>query len=460
MITVPDKFSFASIRPEQTLDLLTQREMASLALADQATHRLFRQCALAVLNTGSDIDDPAKLYADYRDFEVEVIPQPRGLKLELRNAPASAFVDGKMIEGIRRHLFSALRDVVFTQHKLAQQQRFDLESGEGITDAVFRILRNADVVRANVEPRMVVCWGGHAISRVEYEFTKEVGYQLGLRGLDIATGCGPGAMKGPMKGAAIGHAKQFNTECRYLGITEPGIIAAESPNPIVTELVILPDIEKRLEAFLRLAHGILVFPGGVGTAEEIMYLLGVKMHPDNADVQLPVIFTAPEGSADYFQQIDHFLRNTLGEEVTQHYDIICGDPAAVARRMKKRLKKVRRQRVDAQESFSFNWGLTIPADMQWPFEPNHDNMAALALHREQPVHQLISELRKAFSGLVAGNVKEEGVRAVAEHGPFQLSGEPELVASLAELLESFVQQRRMKIEPDSYRPCFELGDST
>ena len=29
---------------------------------------------------------------------------------------------------------------------------------------------------------------------------------------------------------------------------EPGIIAAESPNPIVNELAILPDIEKRLDA--------------------------------------------------------------------------------------------------------------------------------------------------------------------------------------------------------------------
>ena len=125
--------------------------------------------------------------------------------------------------------------------------------------------------------------------------------------------------------------------------------------------------------------------------------------------------------------------------------------------MKKCLKKMRRQRVQAQESFSFNWGLTIPQDMQWPFEPSHDNMSALALHREQPVHQLVSELRKAFSGLVAGNVKEAGVRAVAEHGPYQLRGDPELVASLGTLLENFAAQGRMKIEPDSYRPCFELG---
>ena len=35
---------------------------------------------------------------------------------------------------------------------------------------------------------------------------------------------------------------------------------------IVNELVIMPDIEKRLEAFVRLAHAVIVFPGGAGTA--------------------------------------------------------------------------------------------------------------------------------------------------------------------------------------------------
>src|SRR3546814_2522968 len=87
-----------------------------------------------------------------------------------------------------------------------------------------------------------------------------VGYELGLRGLAICTGCGPGAMKGPMKGATIAHAKQRHRRPRYIGITEPGIIAAESPNPIVNHLVLLPDIEKRLESFVRLGHGLIVFP--------------------------------------------------------------------------------------------------------------------------------------------------------------------------------------------------------
>src|SRR5690606_207494 len=114
-----------------------------------------------------------------------------------------------------------------------------------------------------------------------YMYTKEVGYQLGLRGLDICTGCGPGAMKGPMKGATIAHAKQRLRNSRYIGITEPGIIAAESPNPIVNHLVIMPDIEKRLESFVRLGHGIIVFPGGVGTAEESRYLPRLLLREEN-----------------------------------------------------------------------------------------------------------------------------------------------------------------------------------
>ncbi|MFK7828514.1 MAG: nucleotide 5'-monophosphate nucleosidase PpnN [Congregibacter sp.] len=446
-----------SVRPVQTLDLLTQREMASLATTDAAVHELFKRCALAILNTDGFSDDAREVYEAYADFDLQVIPEARGLKLELMNAPAEAFVDGQMIQGIRHHLFSALRDIVFTEHKLADQQNFDMGSSDGITDAVFRILRNADVVRSHQEPRLVVCWGGHSISREEYDYCKTVGYSLGLRGFDICTGCGAGAMKGPMKGAAIAHAKQLNKDSRFVGVSEPGIIAAESPNAIVNELVILPDIEKRLEAFVRVAHGIIVFPGGVGTAEEILFLLGIKLHPDNADVELPLIFTGPSTSSGYFEQIDRFLRSCLGDDVSEHYQIINGDAPTVARAMKKGVKGVRRERIEHSESFSYSWNLHISKELQQPFIPTHENMAGLALHRQQPRHQLIAELRRAFSGIVAGNVKDFGVRAVEEKGPYQLSGEGDVVDGLADLLDGFVRDGRMKIDANSYTPCFELA---
>lgn len=448
----------ASVRPQQTLDLLSQREMASLASADASLHELFRRCALAILNTDGFTDDAREIYDAHADFDLRVVPESRGLKLELINAPAEAFVDGKMIEGIRRHLFSALRDIVFTEHKLADQQNFDLQTSEGITDAVFRILRNAAVVRSHQQPRLVVCWGGHSIPRHEYDYSKDVGYSLGLRGFDICTGCGAGAMKGPMKGAAIAHAKQMNRDSRFVGVSEPGIIAAESPNAIVNELVILPDIEKRLEAFVRIAHGIIVFPGGVGTAEEILFLLGIKLHPDNQQVDLPLIFTGPSESAAYFEQIDRFLRDCLGDEVAAHYQIITGDAPAVARAMKKGIKALRRERIEHSESFSYAWNLRIPPELQQPFEPTHENMAALRLHRDQPRHALIADLRRAFSGIVAGNVKDFGVRAVEENGPYLLQGEPSLIAGLGQLLEAFVRDGRMKIDPSTYKPCFQLAE--
>ncbi len=55
----PDTIAHASVRPLQSLDLLSQREMASLASANRELHELFRRCALAVLNTGGHTDDAA-----------------------------------------------------------------------------------------------------------------------------------------------------------------------------------------------------------------------------------------------------------------------------------------------------------------------------------------------------------------------------------------------------------------
>jgi hypothetical protein len=65
-------------------------------------------------------------------------------------------------------------------------------------------------------------------------------------------------------------------------------------------------------------------------------------------------------------------------------------------------------------------------------------------------------LRRALSGIVAGNVKEPGVRAIEEFGPFELCGEPELMDPLDQLLDSFVQQRRMKLDYQEYTPCYRL----
>ncbi|MDQ2987482.1 MAG: nucleotide 5'-monophosphate nucleosidase PpnN, partial [Pseudomonadota bacterium] len=413
-------------------------------------------CALAVLNCGSSIDDGKELLERYKSFEINIVQRERGIKLEIKGAPAIAFVDGKMIKGIHEHLFAVLRDIVFVSNEVTDNPKFDMSRSDDITDSVFHILRNANVLRPQRNPNLVVCWGGHSINRVEYNYSKEVGYQMGLRDLDICTGCGPGAMKGPMKGATIGHAKQRLTGGRYLGISEPGIIAAESPNPIVNDLVIMPDIEKRLEAFVRTGHGIIVFPGGAGTAEEILYILGILLHPDNAEIPYPLIFTGPESSRDYFKQINEFIGLTLGEEAQKRYKIIVDDPEMVAREMQTAIKEVREFRKSRSDAYYFNWLLKIDEEFQRPFKPTHENMRGLSLHKNQATHILAANLRRAFSGVVAGNVKDEGIRAIEKFGHFEIHGDANIMGPMDLLLASFVAQSRMKLPGKTYVPCYRV----
>lgn len=447
----------ARISPVGGLDILTRNEVAKLrGASDSGLHALLRRCALAVLTTGNVGDDPRAILEQYPDFDIQVLQQDRGIKIELTNAPAQAFVDGQIIRGINELLVAVVRDIVYVSTQL-EQGGSGLDGSAALTESVFEILRNARILKPNIDPSLVVCWGGHSISREEYDYTKAVGYQLGLRGMDVCTGCGPGAMKGPMKGATIGHSKQRRRHNRYIGITEPGIIAAESPNPIVNHLVIMPDIEKRLEAFVRMGHGIIVFPGGVGTAEEILYLLGILLHPDNAAIPFPLVFTGPRDSADYFEQIDRFLRLSLGDAVAKHYQIIVDDPARVAKSLVKGLDKVRQNRLDSKDAFFFNWALQVPLEFQLPFRPTHEAMRALQIRHGRPLHELAADLRRAFSGIVAGNVKEEGVQAIERDGPFAIDGDADIMHALDKLLQAFVEQHRMKLPGGTpYVPCYRV----
>jgi predicted Rossmann-fold nucleotide-binding protein len=446
------------IAPEGSLEILSRVETGQLRDAGEGgLYELWRQCSLAVLNSGASDDDVRKILSRHENFRIAVVQYEGGIALELENAPDIAFVGTEMIRGIREHLFSVLRDLLYAHDDVLNNPRFDLGSSEGITDAVFHILRNARVLRAHEEPRLVVCWGGHAIEREEYDYTKVVGYALGLQGLDICTGCGAGAMKGPMKGATVGHAKQRIRHGRYLGLTEPTIIAAESPNPIVNELVILPDMEKRLEAFVRMAHAIVVFPGGVGTAEEILYLLGILLSPANAEQTLPVVFTGPAASKHYFERLHAFIGATLGPVAQRRYKVILGDPGAVAAEVTGGLTRVRDQRAAADNAYFFNWALDIGVEFQKPFEATHESMRALELHREQPAHSLAFNLRRAFSGVVAGNVREAGIARVEQHGPFEMRGDPKIIGALGKLLQDFVTERRMRLsEPSAYVPCYRI----
>ena len=100
--------------------------------------------------------------------------------------------------------------------------------------------------------------------------------------------------------------------------------------------------------------------------------------------------------------------------------------------------------------------LYIDNEFQQPFIPTHANMSALQLHKNQEKHILAANLRRAFSGIVAGNVKEDGIKLIEQYGKFELHGDEEIMLAMDELLKAYVEQQRMKLPGSKYIPCYEI----
>ena len=84
-------------------------------------------------------------------------------------------------------------------------------------------------------------------------------------------------------------------------------------------------------------------------------------------------------------------------------------------------------------------------------------MANLALHFNQSKMDLTANLRQAFSGIVAGNIKPQTQDDIVHFGKFKLHGDRTLMEKVDKLLEDFIQQHRMKLPTGkAYEPCYEI----
>ena len=140
----------------------------------------------------------------------------------------------------------------------------------------------------------------------------------------------------------------------------------------------------------------------------------------------------------------------------RRYQIIIDDPVKVAREISNGIAQVREYRKETNDAFYFNWLLRIDPAFQQPFRPTHENMASLELHPDQDTHLLAANLRRMFSGVVAGNVKDEGIRAIEKFGHFEIRGDARIMEPMDSLLASFVSQHRMKLPGTKYVPCYRI----
>ncbi len=81
-------------------------------------------------------------------------------------------------------------------------------------------------------------------------------------------------------------------------------------------------------------------------------------------------------------------------------------------------------------------------------------MRALDISEDLPTHILAANLRRVFSGIVSGNVREDTAEKIEQLGPFEISGSRRIMELLDTLLAAFVQQKRMKISGKDYDPCY------
>lgn len=168
------------------------------------------------------------------------------------------------------------------------------------------------------------------------------------------------------------------------------------------------------------------------------------------------MLTGPKKSIAYFEEIDDFIGKTLGKEAQSKYQIVVDDPVKVGQIMKQGMTEVKAYRKEHGDAYQYQWALTIEPEFQLPFEPTHKLMAELNLHKNQDSAALAANLRKAFSGIVAGNVKSDTIKLIQQHGVFELHGDKDIMALLDNLLGAFVSQQRMKLPGSAYVPCYKV----
>ena len=127
------------ISPVGSMALLSQLEVSQLTQSAACDiYQLFRNCSLAVLNSGSRTDSSKEILEKYKTFAINVLRQERGIKIELQHPPEEAFIDGELIKGIQEHLFAVIRDLLYVNTQLRLTEK-DKNAGKLATNSYFSI---------------------------------------------------------------------------------------------------------------------------------------------------------------------------------------------------------------------------------------------------------------------------------------------------------------------------------
>ena len=394
---------------------------------------------------------------DHPFFDVELKTSHSQLIIVIKGIPQDKLYFGKLIKHKEKQIISGVRDLLFVRLTRPRDH-----SSESITQYIFHFVKNSGVLSLEDQRKTplgrLMIQGGHQIPDHESDHHKRLGFVLGLLGMEIVTGSGGGSMEDPFKGAILGyHMNQHHR--KFIGITKDDILPKEPSNDYVDHLIIFPDIEKRLEAFIRMTRGGIILPGGVGTLEEILTILWVKTHPLNRDLSFPLYLCQPVQSGNYFRDILEFLelcfeKDFIAEKQVKFFlsegkdkDDPYLDPKRVAWNIHNDMEEARKKNLAFAEKNHYihmplwNWEMHFPREMQKPLKITKEFMESLDFSRSKNKSELFYSLRALCSAMVEINILDRDF--LDESGPFRLRGDKDILKGIDELFNTFVKEGRI-----------------
>lgn len=330
-------------------------------------------------------------------------------------------------------------------------------------EVVKTILGRSEVVAedpAQQDEISIVFQGGARISDEEYQFAKMVGgevarYQHARK--KFITGGGRGIMRAPHSGATHVGLEQGMDDTTKCGISCGKIIAAEPPNSLIGRLAVFEQIERRLEAFTRSGQLTVLFPGGTGTFEEMLYVLAVLMEEKNRQSHYSFLMVGSEKNREYYDVVYKTLEQALGKDVVEQSglkDRICiGTAQEVGEKIITEVEKsqrARRQEMLLPQNIGnpnvrmdFHGELHIPSALREPFRVTRENVANLKLDQNQSPRERITNLRRFTYAVTCACISDREKNDVAQNGPYAISGDPQVTSAIDGLMRYFAATKRM-----------------
>lgn len=246
------------------------------------------------------------------------------------------------------------------------------------------------------------------------------------------TGSGPGVMQA----AHEGPAEKLNGYSVGVGLTLESLLHRERPGEHNKNLLIVKEMARRIELFLRMNQGGVIYPGGPGTIEEFAAVASVLMHEPNKDMHYPFLLSEPYvGKDTYMRRLLKFMEYSVGGDIVSDYFTLHQGrqlaPFSVL------------MDLPDHSGDHWNWAMEMPEHAFTPFKLDAKHIASIDLtHGRDDPSRFLGDLRK-FMNLIV-KLTMTNPEFIDENGPPEVRVGRTVLEHLDPMLRGLLEDNRIK----------------